>query len=98
MQMNVSVQDFAPPSQNGNGTLTNLTGYPVLSVQGTSSVQVMYSIRAATLFKSFNFLVQLPTVCIKSRWYLNRAIKLCVSPLHDTLTCEWLSILTARDK
>eukprot|EP00731_Ephydatia_muelleri_P004032 Em0002g208a len=40
MQMNVSVQDFAPPSQNGNGTLTNLTGYPVLSVQGTSSVQV----------------------------------------------------------
>eukprot|EP00731_Ephydatia_muelleri_P004044 Em0002g220a len=40
MQMNVSVQDFSPPSQNGNGTLTNLTGYPVLSVQGTSSVQV----------------------------------------------------------
>ncbi|KAL5506605.1 hypothetical protein EMCRGX_G008287 [Ephydatia muelleri] len=64
MQMNVSVQDFAPPSQNGNGTLTNLTGYPVLSVQGTSSVQVMYSIRAATLFKSFNFLEQLPTVLL----------------------------------
>ena len=66
MQMNVSVQDFSPPSQNGNGTLTNLTGYPVLSVQGTSSVQVMYSIRAATLFKLFKLLVHLPTVCIKS--------------------------------
>ena len=42
MQMSASVQDFVPTPQNGNGTLSDLSSFPILSFRGTSTVQVMH--------------------------------------------------------
>lgn len=42
MKMSASVQDFDPPPQDGNGTLIDLSSFPILSIRGTRTVQVMH--------------------------------------------------------